>query len=236
MKYISIGHNCNPGLVLRSLSLTEFTHVFDWLITTPDIIAKLVEKNFKGFPDLSTWSRDGLGFGSDGPIGKRFFYDKVHGPIFIHDGFPSKTVEEKYMRRVGRLTRLLEGGGPILLVFGGHANEGDFKTYHYRVSEEGKCLSVDHTNYLSQLRRLREALSTSYPRLTFHILAFNMDFEGEREEEKITNIQVGRFYGRRSRPEMEKVIRSKLHHLILKQKGLESFPKLKTFVENSTPP
>ena len=45
MKYISLGFNCNIGLVLRNCNLKEETHVFDWILSNPKNILNIIKNN-----------------------------------------------------------------------------------------------------------------------------------------------------------------------------------------------
>lgn len=196
------------------------------------MIDDLIRKRFEGFADVDAWSKEGMLFDMKNqvflvPGRKTKFYHTTLGPIFIHDGQPTKEVEEKYERRSKRFLKLLEGSEDVLFVFGGKpSREANERNDHTIKDLEG--YTYDHTDYLRQLVSLKEAIKETFPKLHFHMLAFNVDWDvAMREDACLTTYTLGSFS---DRPYLEKHMKAALKTLLVDRRPHPSFPHLNNFL------
>lgn len=233
MRYVSLGFNCNPALCLRNLGLSKETQVFDWLVTTPSMVEELIRRRFEGFADMDSLSTEGMFFDMKNqvflvPGRKTKFYHTTLGPIFIHDGHPTKMVEEKYTRRSKRFLDLLEGDDEILFIFCGKPSKKANERNDHTIKNL-KGYTYDHTDYLPQLVSLKNFIQETYPDLTFHILAFNVDWEViRREYDCLTTWTLGSFS---DRPYLERPMKAALKSLLVDCRPHPSFSNLNKFLK-----
>ena len=189
MKYISLGFNCNVALALRECNLNEATNVFDWLVSHPKNILNILKENITEvliddliFLDFSMEKQKY--YITDNNKIKRV-YDKNNNLIFSHDYDGTQesiiTTKHKYKRRIIRLNNILTENNKILFIFSGKSDHKDYiNNSHSIISLEDK---TECKQYLFYLQEISNYLKKSFPKLNFHILAFNL-FNKHKDFEK----------------------------------------------------
>lgn len=189
MKYISLGFNCNVAFALRSCKLNKATNVFDWLISHPKDILNIFKSNVSEilidgpiFLDFSGTTRQ---FHITENKKVKRIYDQNNNFIFLHDykGTQKSIIDtkNKYKRRIIRLNKILTENNKILFIFSGKCDYKDYiNNSHTIVSLEDK---TDCKQYFFYLQEISNYLKKRFPRLNFHILAFNL-FDKYKDFEK----------------------------------------------------
>lgn len=188
MNIISLGFNCNVALALKHCKLNQATNVFDWLVSHPKNILNILKENIievligdNIFLDFSMKKQKY--YITDNNKIKRI-YDKNNNLIFSHDydGSIKSIIDTKlkYKRRLIRLKNILTENNKILFIFSGKSDYKDYSNNsHSIISLEDK---IDSKEYFFYLEKISNYLKENYPKLNFHILAFNLfdkhiDFE-----------------------------------------------------------
>tara|TARA_B100001996_G_C18510310_1_gene535081 strand:+ start:52 stop:777 length:726 start_codon:yes stop_codon:yes gene_type:complete len=227
MNYISLGFNCNVALALRKCNLNNATNVFDWLVSHPKDILNILKENITEvliddpiFLDFSM-GKQKYYITDNNKI--RRVYDKKNNLIFSHDydGTQKSIIDtkNKYKRRLIRLKNVLTENDKILFIFSGKSDYQDYiNNSHSIISLEDK---TDCKQYLFYLLEISKYLKKSFPKLNFHILAFNLfdehkDFEKDNISYKYFGDCGGSVVGRGN---MEKKIINFLNNL--KNRSLE---------------
>lgn len=210
MKYISLGFNCNVALALRECKLNEATNVFDWLVSHPKDILNIIREDITEFlidePLYLDFSMKKQKYIITNNNKIKRIYDTKNNLIFSHDynGKPESiiTTKDKYKRRLTRLKNILTEKNKILFIFSG---KSDYKDYinnsHSIISLDDK---TDCKEYLFYLQEISNYFKTNFPKLNFHILAFNL-FDQHKDFEK-DNISYKYFGDCGGRLNMEKKI------------------------------
>lgn len=188
MKYVSLGFNCNVGLALRDCNLNEATNVFDWLVSHPKDILHILKENINEVliddPIFLDFSMEKQKFYITDNNEIQRVYDKNNNLIFSHDYDGTQesiiTTKNTYKRRIIRFKNMLTENNKILFIFSGKSDHKDYiNNSHSIISLEDK---TDCKQYLFYLQEISKYFTTNFPKLNFHILAFNLfnehsDFE-----------------------------------------------------------
>lgn len=203
MNYISLGFNCNVALALRKCKLNKATNVFDWLVSHPQNILNILEENvtevLNNEPIFLDFSMKKQKYHITNNNKIKRIYDEKNNLIFSHDynGTHQSIIDtkNKYKRRLIRLKDILNKDDKILFIFSG---KSDYKDYinnsHSIISLENK---TDSKKYLFYLLEISKYLKKNFPKLNFHILAFNLfDEHTDFEKDNISYKYFGDCGGR----------------------------------------
>jgi hypothetical protein len=189
MNYISLGFNCNVAAALRNCNLNKATNVFDWLVSHPKNILIILKENINEVlidePIFLDFSQEKQKYYITDNNKIKRVYDKKNNLIFSHDydGTQKSIIDtkNKYKRRLIRLKNILNENNKILFIFSG---KSDYKDYinnsHSIISLEDK---TDCKQYLFYLQEISKYLKKKFPKLNFHIIAFNL-FDEHKDFEK----------------------------------------------------
>jgi len=233
MNYVSLGFNCNVGLSLRNCNLNENTNAFDWLVSHPKDILHILKENINEFliddPIFLDFSMEKQKFYIADSDRVPMIYDKNTNLIFAHDydGTQESIIKTKntYKRRIIRLRNMLNANNKILFIFSGKSDYSDYiNNSHSIISLEDK---TDCKQYFFYLQEIAKYFKTNFPKLNFHILAFNL-FNEHKDFEK-DNFSYKYFGDCDGRENMEHRIKDFLNNL--KNKNLEPiYNNLNNFV------
>lgn len=217
MNYISLGFNCNVALALRKCKLNKATNVFDWLVSHPKNILNIFRENITEVlnddPIFLNFSMEKQKYYITDNNKIKRVYDKKNNLIFSHDynGTQKSIIEikKKYKRRLIRLKNILTENDKILFIFSGKSDYKDYNNNsHSIISLEDE---TDCKQYLFYLQEISKYLESNFPKLNFHILAFNL-FDEYKDFEK-DNISYKYFGDCGGRENMEKKIINFLNNL-----------------------
>ncbi len=148
--YIPIGFNCNISHYLRSNELRHQAFPFDWNVTPITTALLLIKNKFEGFLNLQNlqflppvkrllFMEDGINLKSTNDIITPVICNR-YGILFPHDfsvaGIDDyKEVNNKYIKRIENLMRLIENDKNIVFVY--HiGNPNDWQLEQYRLADE----------------------------------------------------------------------------------------------------
>tara|TARA_B110000879_G_scaffold122628_2_gene162291 strand:+ start:3849 stop:4547 length:699 start_codon:yes stop_codon:yes gene_type:complete len=227
MNYVSLGFNCNVGLALRDCNLKGATNVFDWLVSHPKDILHILKENINEVliddPIFLDFSMEKQKYYITDHTTMLMLYDKNMNLIFAHDydGTQESIITTKniYKRRILRFKNMLTENNKILFIFSGKSDHQDYiNNSHSIISLEDK---TDCKQYFFYLQELSKYLKTNFPKLNFHILAFNLFNEhSDFEKDNFSYKYLGDCDGREN---MEHRIKEFLNNL--KNKNLEPIYK-----------
>ena len=211
MKYVSLGFNCNVSLALKSNNLKKETNIFDYLVSNPKDILKILKEDINEFLEgkpifLDFCDKTQKYFiteNKDNSNNKKklALYDKNLNLIFAHDYYGTQQsiidTKNKYKRRIIRFKNILKSKEKVLFIFSGKSDHKDY------MSNTHSILSLENRSkpkrYLIYLEQLSNYLKKNFSNLKFHILAFNLfNIHEDYEKNNFSHKYLGDCNGRKN--------------------------------------
>lgn len=237
MKYVSLGFNCNVALALKNNNLKEETNIFDYLISNPESLLKILNEDVTDFlkdkPIFLKFKKNNKFLIIENSCKKKkdlCIYDKNINLIFPHDynGTQQSIIDtkNKYKRRIIRFKNILKSKDKVLFIFSGKSDYKDYINNSHSImslEDKSKC-----EKYLIYLDKLSNYFKKNFSNLKFHILAFNLfDKNEDYEKNNFSHKYLGDCNGRKN---MERKITKFIKNL--KNKKIEPiFNNLNNFLD-----
>jgi hypothetical protein len=178
-KYISIGFQCLPSICLDELGMKQETLPFDWLLTNPKFILKILtdllsSENeiesivrstflkckhtafFGGTMEHYTILKSDIDINSENNfIWNEYFYNRNYDVIFPHDK-PNDDIFSKYIRRFERLKEIINSDNELLFIW---ISESSKDLGSYRIDDK---IIINDDEVVSQLYDIEKLLSDNH--------------------------------------------------------------------------
>lgn len=194
-KYISLGFQCLPAICLEELGMKQETLPFDWLLSNPKFILKiltdlLLNENkiedivrntfldcthtafFGGTMEHYTIVKSEININNENNfIWNEYFYNKNYNVIFPHDN-PSDDIFSKYIRRLERLEKIIKSDDQLVFIW---ISESSKNLGSYRIDDN---IIINDNEVISQLYEIESILSnyhSNFKILVIDAIGYNIN-------------------------------------------------------------